>query len=231
MAITGQTLVNDAATFAGVLGQDQATLSDNDSQTILRFLNRMVDSWSTENAMIYAISTETLALSAGVATYLSSGLAGGRPVNVGAINVTYGGVNYDLTKIDATAYSQIGIPSIQAIPTQVYIDMGMPNATFTFFPVPFAPMVANVDCQRLLASTPITLTTSVVMPPGYERALVCNLAKEICPVFMRQVTNDIREAAMKSMKALKKINFTPLVMRTDFDRDTSYALANIYKPW
>lgn len=233
MAISGAQLVQDAMFKAKVLGQDGTTQpsGDSDIQLVLRILNRLLDSWSTESMMLYSVNTETLALSAGVATYASTLLAGGRPVSVDSVNVTYAGVNYPIIKIDAAAYSQIGIPSIAAIPSQVYIDMDYPNANFTFFPTPYAAMVANVDCERVLQATAITTATNIVFPPGYEKAIIDALAVDICPYFGEEPTTALLDSARKSRATLRIRNFVPAIMTTDFDRDPSYALSNIYKPW
>lgn len=233
MAITGAQLVQDTMFKAGVLGQDGTTQpnGDADVQLVLRVLNRLLDAWSVESMILYATSTETLALSTGVATYSSTLLAGGRPVSVDSMNVTYAGVNYPIEKINASRYALIGIPTIQAIPQACYIDMTFPNAAFTFFPVPYAPMVANVECERVLQPTAITVATNITFPPGYEKAIIDNLAVEICPYFGFPVEPALLDAAKKSLAKLKIRNFVPGEMTTDFDTDTSYALANIYKPW
>ena len=123
MAITGATIVADAMFQAGVLGQDGVTVPDADAQLVLRRLNRMLDSWSTESMMIYTITTKTLALSANVSTYTSASLSGGgiRPVNVAGMYVTYAGVDYPIEMIDNTRYNDIGIKTIADLANSKYV--------------------------------------------------------------------------------------------------------------
>lgn len=231
MAITGAQIATDAMFQAGVLGQDQATgAADADVQLVLRRLNRMLDSWSNERLMIYAIETETLALTPNVATYTSAGFLSGRPVTIEAMYVHYAGVDYLIEFIDNVQYASIGIKNIAAIPQFCYINTGIPNIEFTFFPLPSANMTATVYVRQLL-SAPVTVSTSLVMPPGYEKAIVDNLAVDICPSFEREPTQAMLKSAQESRAVLKVNNYVPSVSTTGFESDLWWGLANGYKWW
>lgn len=227
MAITGATIAQDAMFQAGVLGQDQATgAADADVQLVLRRLNRMLDSWSNERLMIYTVPRVTLPLVTNQATYTMSP----RPVAIDTVYVSYAGVDYPLEQIDNITYASIGIKTIAAIPQYVYIENGFPDMTLTVFPVPSAAMVANIDVRQVL-SGPIAVGTTLAMPPGYEKAIVDNLAVDICPSFEREPTPAMLKAAQDSRAVLKTNNYTPLEAKTGFEPDTWWGLANGYKWW
>lgn len=231
MAITGAQLVQDAAYQAGILGQDATpALTNDDAQLILRRLNRLADSWSNDDLMIFTNGTETFPLSAGVSAYSTSLLTNGRPLNMDAVWVTYGGVDYFLQLISDDAYGSIALKNIQAIPNVVWINPGMPQNTLTFWPVPFAPMTANCSTQRVL-TTAVAMTTTLSFPPGYEKAFVDGLAVDICPAFGITPSPAMIDAAQKSMRRVKVANYSPSEVSTPFDADSSLDMAYIYKPW
>lgn len=232
MAITGATLVTDAMYQAGVLGQDQgAAPSNDDAQLVLRRLQRMLDSWSTDDLMIYQANAETLSMSASVSQYSTALLAAGRPVKIETMWVTYAGVDYPVIQIDDARYASIAIKNINAIPQYCWINDSFPQMQLTFWPIPFAPMTLNMICQRLLQSTTVTMATSLSFPPGYEKALVDCLAVDIMPSFGLQPNASQLQAAKDAKTTLQTLNMNVLEAATDFDRDSSYALANIYRPW
>ncbi len=227
------TLVEDAMFAAGVLGQDGTTQPEgaSDKQLVLRTLQRMLDNWANDNLIVYANATETLALTTGTSTYLSSLLSGGtRPVAVAGMYVQYAGVDYPIEMIDSTRYNAIGIKTISAIPNVCYYIPTMAVGTFIFFPVPYANMTAYVDTIRPLAGT-LTLATDLVLPPGYEEAIVDNLAERICRSFGQQLTPDIRDRAKASLALVKKRNVTFVELQSPFQGSNSTDLSYICYPW
>lgn len=232
MAITGATLVTDAMYQAGVLGQDQgAAPSNDDAQLVLRRLQRMLDSWSTDNLMIYQSNAETMALTSGVAVYSTSLLASGRPVKIKTMWISYAGVDYPVEQISDDTYAGIAIKNVNAIPEYCWINDSFPQMNLTLWPIPFASMTLNLICQRVLQASTVTMATSLTFPPGYEKAMVDCLALDICPSFGVQPTPQMVQDAKEAKATLQRLNLQPLEMATDFDRDSSYALSNIYKPW
>lgn len=234
MSITGAQLCQDAMFQAGVLGQDGTVnpQGDADVQLVLRYLNRLLDSWSIESLMIYASALDTLPLVASTATYATTLLTSTlRPTKVTSISVTYGGVNYPVELIDDARYNDIALPTLAAIPQVCNYTASYPAGSFVFFPVPFATMTANIYVERLLTTATVTTATTLTFPPGYERALVACLAKEICPPFYQPITTDIAKAAMEALSVLKKRNWQPFEAKTPFDQDNSYDLAYICRPW
>jgi len=214
---TISTLVTDAAFQAGVLGQDQ-TLSSGDSQLILRVLQRMLDSWSNEKLMIYANDAETFTMTAGTQSYSTSILTNGRPVAITSLRATLGTVDYPIDEIDQLTWNDIAVKSIQSIPRQMYYDTAFPNANMFFFPVPNANYTITMYCQRALSgNTPLTLTTTLSMPLGYEQAIVDGLSVAISPFFGKQATQQMVANMIASRAKLKRVNFTPLEMDTPFD--------------
>lgn len=230
---TALVLVQDAMYTAGVLGQDGTSQPEAaaDQQLALRFLQRMLDSWANESLLLYTTSQETLPMVANTATYSTALLSTPtRPVSVDGMYVLYAGVSYPIEMIGRDAYNQIGIKTVAAIPQYCYYNPDMTQGSFTFFPVPYATMTAFVDCERVLTGT-LTLATDVVLPPGYEEAIVASLAEAICRPFGRPLTPDIARAAKEARARIKKRNVEFVELATPFGADTSYDLSYICYPW
>lgn len=213
---TVATLVNDAAFSAQVLGQDQ-TLTSGDAQLILRRLNRMLDSWSNEKQLIYSNTTQTFLMTPSVSQYSTSLFANGRPIAINSMTVSLSNIDYPVDMIDILKWNQISYKLAESIPNQCYYDATFPNGTMNFYPKPYAAFTCTVDCQYPLSLTPLLLATDLVLPPGYEAAIVAGLAVDIWPSFK---AGNPSQAMMKEMvdtrAVLKRNNFQPLEMDTPF---------------
>lgn len=201
---TARDLIEDAAAEIGVFASDSA-LSDADAQIMLRRLNRMMDSWSAEGLAVYERYDESLTLSAGVASYSTALLAGGRPVRVDGVTVTVGGVDYDMRMVSKANYDEIGYKSVAGIPDMCYVQMGMPDATLYFYPAPSAAYTAKVTVWRRMPNG-MALTTTVSLPPGYEEAIVTNLAVACAPMFGASPQSATVENARESKATIKRNN-------------------------
>lgn len=210
---TARDLVEDAAAEIGELATD-TPLSSADAERILRRLNRMLDSWSNERLMVYELFDETFSTSAGVASYSSSLLASGRPVKVDGVTVRVSNVDYPQTIVSAADYDAIGNKTAGGIPDRVYPQMGYPNATFYFFPVPSGVYTVTVSAYRRLQNG-LTLSTTIALPPGYEEAIVSNLAMLIAPMFGTKVSEETALSARESKARIKRVNMQHSEMTID----------------
>lgn len=214
---TVATLVNDAAFDAQVLGQDQ-TLSSGDVQLLVRKLNRMLDSWSNEAQLIYSNTVQTFLMTPSVATYSTSLLSLGRPVTIDSMTVTLNNIDYPVDMIDLHKWNQITYKLTESIPNQCYYNANIPNGEFNFYPRPYAAFLCTVYANYQLAQVPLTLATDLVLPPGYEAAIVAGLAVEAWNSFK---SGDPSGSMMKKMVdtrgVLKRTNFQPFEMDTPFD--------------
>lgn len=219
MAITGAQLVEDALYQCGALGQGD-NLGNDDAQLALRRLNRMIDSWGNERMMMYAVTQETFPMVIGQVAYSSTLLAAGRPVAVDSIFVRLDTIDYPVEIIDSASYDGIAIKTLTGIPEFCYVDAAYPNMEFNFFAAPYAAFTCYMSTRRVLSGA-VTVATSLALPPGYEKALVDNLAVDVAPSFGKRVSQEMMDAAKESRRVLKVNNFTPMLASTPFDGDDS----------
>jgi hypothetical protein len=83
-----------------------------------------------------------------------------------------------------------------------------------------------ISVQRLL--DPASLSTEILMPPGYLRAFRYNLALELAPEFGVEPAPDVRRVAMYSKRNLKRINNPNNVMAMPYSIIARRNRYNIY---
>jgi hypothetical protein len=215
MAVSGSTLITDALWKSGALGKGDYLDADT-SDLALRDLNRMLDSWSNERSMLYTVTIESFAMTAGVSFYNSTYFTGAdRPVAIDSIYVTSDGVDFPLLRVDNLTFQAIPSKASTGLPDVYYYDAAMPDGLIRVYPTPDEAYTLNVVTRRVL-STPITLTTQVDLPAGYEKAIVDNLALECCATHKLEPTQLMLKAAMDSRAVLKRINSPKLLMTPNF---------------
>jgi len=224
---TGTDIVTDALFAIGAMGQGDS-LQNADAQICLRRLNRMLDAWSTVKEMCFETFFDSFSLIGGVQGYSSTLLSSGRPLEVNEIRVQLNNVDYPVELIGDEEWSKIPYKLVQALPRKCWIDTGYPNNTFNFYPIPEQTYTCYVGERRPLTNA-ITLSTTISFPPGYEKALVDNLAVDVASTFGRQVSPELMQMAITGRKVLRTINYTPDLMNADFGSAPKYSYADFLR--
>lgn len=221
MSVTGRDLVAEALSRAGVLVQGEA-LAPDDLSTALTSLNTMLDEWSLERLFIFGTYVDTLTMTPNVASYSSALLASGqRPAAKPlACNVRYSQVgsttvDQPVEVIGEKVYQDLVLKNTPGIPTRVWCNMTEPQATFTFWPVPYAAFVARFSVWGYLGGGVITLDTSLTLPPGYRALIVNSLAVQVCLDFGKEINPSIEAKARELVAKVKRSNTEPREMRTE----------------
>lgn len=204
---TARDIVSDALSSLGEQTQDDADL-----QICIRVLNRMLGTWANENVTVYDTATGTITLVPGTATYSTTLLSLGRPVTIASLYLSLSGVDYPVERVDEVTFDDIAYKAAQGLPSVFTYSTAYPNGALSFYPTPSAAYVATVKARYPLVAGTVALATSVDLPPGYEAALVDNLALRIAPHFGIEPSGSLRVAAMASKRALQATNHVPLVM-------------------
>ncbi len=229
---TGTVLVADSLLQIGVVTAGQ-TVKTNDLAIGLRWLNRMLDSWANVRAMLYTTATETFTFVANQAEYTTAVLAGGaRPVALNYMNITLSGVNYPCRLIVNQSWADIGYPPATGIPEVCYYDAAFPDGNMQFWPIPYSSaLTCNVYTQRVL-SGPILAATDVLLPPGYEKAIVDNLGMYLTTAYPgAPVPQTLPAEAKEGMRVLRVTNYTALVSSIGWSRNGAYPPVQFLPPW
>lgn len=215
--MTGRDLVSAALRKLGVLASGE-TPSASEATDGLSEFNRMIDSWSTEKLLVYAVTAEApLTLVPGQATY-TMGVAGditSRPVRIDRALIRDGQTDYPVRILSLDEYARIQNKSLQSTyPYGLYDDGGYPQRTITLYPVPNAAKSLILFTDRVLTGL-ATLDTSVSFPPGYEDACVCNLAVRLSVEYGKAVSEVLAQQAVGSKADIKRANLKPAYLRCD----------------
>lgn len=191
------------------LGAGQ-TATAEDCADALVALTGMIDSWSIQGGSIFTESVETFNLTGGDSEY-TIGTGGDfnttRPVRLRAATYQLSGdtYTYGLEILSMEEYAYQVDKDVTGTPHRVYFDGGYPLAKLRFHPVP-----ASGSSVTLYSEKPLTTYTSIndtlVLPPGYERALRFNLAVEIAPEFGKQASPTVIAMAVESKQAIESKN-------------------------
>lgn len=204
---------------AGIISSNE-TLNATDGQKAFRLLNRMLDSDSTEDLMIYNNVNEVFNLVSGQQIYTIG--AGGdfntsRPIDVTAIYMRdTNGNDLPCQMLTYEQYADIlSKPVTATIALSAYYNSGMPLSQIIFWPIPAQTSYRAVvwSWKPLTAFT--SLADSVILPPGYEDYIESNLAMKCCIAFNRSVPQELSFWAATSKAKLKNLNVNVPILGFD----------------
>jgi hypothetical protein len=206
---TAGTVINRALRLIGVLAEGETTTGEQASTALLA-LNQMLDSWSAERLSVYSTQDQVFTWPANTASRTlgpSGDFVGNRPILLD--DATYFKVNnlsYGVKLINQQQYDGIALKSATSTYPQVlFANMAMPDMEMYVYPVPTTAIEFHfISVEEL--SQPPALATTLVLPPGYLRALSYCLAVEVAPEYGVEAPPTVQRIAVASKRTLKRIN-------------------------
>lgn len=211
-------LIKRAYRLIGVYSIGEAPTAD-ESIDGLTSLNAMLGDWANEGLMVYASTTDAIPLIANNGVY-TIGASGDFPANrpqevLNASYIQYGLVSYPLAILTKEQYNNIQVKSVGGIPTSMMYSADFPNGTITLYPVPQATMTLNLVSKKLL-NVFQNLTDVVSLPPGYENAVVFNLAKYLSAEFGQPLPIQVARQAAGSKRTIKRTNTVVPILKMPY---------------
>lgn len=188
----------------------------NAARSALFHLNSMLDSWSAEKLVAYTERNDTFTLTPGVATY-SIGPTGAfvmpRPVEIRAAQAKYpGGADTVLKVLSNDDYNGIEDKAATGeAPTEIGFLPSFPNAQVSFWPVPTTAAVVRISTSAPFTQLS-TMTEIVTLPPGYQEAIIYNLAVRICTSTHKAVPGSVAQMAAESLARIKANNVPSVLL-------------------
>lgn len=211
--MTGRDLIAASLRLIGAYASGE-TPSADESTDGLNALNRMIDGWSTQSLLIYTIPRETFSFTASKGSYTMG--SGGdfntaRPLKIKnavlVIPTTTPNIERPIEIVNRDEYAAIIQKAYSSqIPLFMYPEGSYPLETLNFWPVPSDSSYSVGLYSWKQLSTVATLDTSLSFPPGYERALVYNLAVEIAPEYGKAPPEIVLATAEESKGDIKRLN-------------------------
>ena len=209
MQTTVLELIRAALNVTNVLfdGQDPDA---NTAKSALFQLNSMLDSWTADSLAVYAQRNDLFTLVPGQASYTLG--PGGewdmpRPVEVTAAQVRTGGnVEYPLQIVSNDEYNSIRVKGLQSsLQREMGIQYSYPLAIVSFYPAPSAANPVRITSRIHFASLS-NMTEIVDLPPGYQEAIVYNLAHRIATGMNKPLSPAAQEMQVSSFARIKSNN-------------------------
>lgn len=216
--VTALDMIKRAYRLIGVYSIGETPSSD-ETQDGLTALNAMLDSWANEKLMVYAPSLDSISLTPNQASYTigpTGTVVSPRPQAIDESSyILYNGVSYPLGIITLAQYNAITLKTLTTyIPQVLWFYPDFPNAQITIYPVPIIDMTLKLWSWKRLAGF-TSATDTLTLPPGYENAIVYNLAIELAPENEVQVPAVVASRATTTKKLLKRNNFEPVILGFD----------------
>jgi hypothetical protein len=215
-AVTYRDLISNALKRIGVLGGGQTAASEDVADGLQR-LNALLDLWAAERLFVPSITRTTWTIVSGTAAY-TVGTGGAvsvtRPVFVTDINFVDTAMTpdleLDLTVLTDQAYADLPMKALtNTYPTAAYYNptfTGTGLASVTLYPVPTSTTLLGVLYAPAQLAQVGSLSTTVLLQPGYQWMLQENLAVMLAPEFGQSVSDDLRRSAMEAKATIKRAN-------------------------
>lgn len=216
MATVQAAIVNRALRLIGKLASGASPTSDESNDT-LTALNAMIDAWRPESGTCYALREETLTLTNGASSKTigaSGDLNTVRPLEIEAAYILDDGISHPVRMITDVQYAGISDKTSSGDwPTRANYKAAYPLGVIYLWPVPNATRT-----MKLLTKVPhsaMALSDTLAVPPGWEEALVYNLAIRMAPEFEVAASADVVEIARTTKGAIKRQNVPNMRARNE----------------
>lgn len=224
MSTTLSELLNASLRVAGIIMRPNWTLSVDMAAELIPALNRMLGSWNIDGSKIFTTKIETFPLTSGVKTY-TIGPGGdfdtARPSFYQFANILYptGPVVRQPMQIlrNVDQWAAIRVQDIPGAPAWViYPDMANPLTTLYLYPQPPAGYTLELYTWQALSKY-TAISDTVVVPDGYEEAIVWNLGVRAAAMYPHQAKLDpeAKDQARRSLRAVKTLNAKTPPLCTD----------------
>jgi P22 tail accessory factor len=217
---TARDLIKNSLRLIGAIATGE-TPSASEIEDGLTSLTNMIDSWSNEKLTVPQIIREEFNLVGGQQSYTlgaTGNFVSTRPVKIesAAIEIQSSiAFERELDIIDYAEWASLSDKSLQtSIPEKLYIEGSSPNSTLYFYPTPSEANKVVLYSRKQIASF-TSVNDSVILPPGYMRALVYNLAIEIAPEYGKEPSASVVMIAREAKENIKRTNISSYIMSFD----------------
>jgi hypothetical protein len=205
-----------AMRIAGVLrgaGHSYASTTPAAADALLALQN-MILVWNANrlripNLTTYSYNTVGNTQSYQIGPSAAGSFAGGpRPERIERANVLFNtspSVRRPLVLLTTAQWAARAVRQVYSIPLELYNDGAAPISTLFFYPIPDDVYTIEMFCWQALTAF-VTAGDAVQFPPGYEEAVIYNLAKRLAALWRTQLTPDAQEIAKTSLEEIQSKN-------------------------
>lgn len=217
--MTGGDVVTTAMRRINVIEPGENPSAD-EAATGLESLNDMIDAWSIERQMLWAVQRLVFPLTAGKQSYtvgVGADFDIPRPARIDRMGIlSYANaaqpMELPIEMLTNADWNLVPVKNIAAsLPQQVWDDQGFPWRTLSFWSIPSGEIaVSAILYVWAILSQFQDLATDYEFPPGYADALKWNLAFRLSGEYGGFIPPQVQQMAVESRARIKSIN-TPLI--------------------
>ena len=222
-------ILKPALRRGGITTLPGTTPSVDQTTELIPETNRMLGSWNCDGHKIFTTDINRYAMTPQQTTYFigpTGDFVAPRPTNITAANVVITSsspeLHLPLRLLSDEEWAAHVITELPAPwPWSLYNDYNYPDSKLYLYGFPTEQNDLELFTWQDLKSDFTDVTDAVVLPPGYEEALVTHLALRVCRLYPRdsQLTvdqrGDLERDASKALMALKTLNTQPQPMDSD----------------
>lgn len=192
-----------------------------DANDCLEALNDLLDSWSTQKAMVYATIENILEFTSLQFKYTIgpggdfqvdavTGAGIDRPMRITSAYTRFSGLDFPIdTEWDQSVYNSFLLKDQPAPwPLGCWYNPTFPLGTLNFYPAPSGGGELHLFTDQIFTQF-LSLGQVVSLPRGYNRALKWALAKELCAEYGFPMSEEIKANGGESLEAVKALNRIP----------------------
>jgi hypothetical protein len=235
-------LIKSAYTLLNINAVNDS-LSTPEANAALQYLNMMVDQWTTEQFLLYAIKQYNFAVSANTITY-TIGPSGtwdtttdDRPTRIESafcrVTNSTTAIDFVMKQITNKTYEELPLKGFgTSYPTHFMYVPSYPLGSISLYPMPSQALYAYFNCWMQFSSF-ASLTTTIELPPGYAIALRYGLAAELIPQYgiPEPKASFILKRAEELKDALRPLNSEPRIMKFDSALTAGSGRFNVFSGW
>lgn len=218
--MTGRDVITASLRLIGAVAPGESIAASEATEGLVT-LNRMISSWSTESLLIYAKVREEFTLTPNQQSYtMGSGanFNATRPLRIEAaaieLQTTTPVTEIPIRILTVHEWAEIQTKELSSeIPTDLYPEGTYPNETLNLYPKPSAAEKLVLYSWKPL--TAVTLDADLSFPPGYEEALIYNLAARLSPEYGKPLGAEVNAIAGESKANIKRMNHRPRFLKAD----------------
>lgn len=199
---TALEIIERAMKKCGALTKSETPDADESNDALVS-LNNLLSSWSNESISVYARTTESFSLVAGTSSYtigVGQTFNTARPIFIADAYIRYSTLDYPVDVINDETYDSISDKSARGRPTVLNYTAGNPSGTIRLWNNPDQVYTLYIVSEKELGQ--LTLSSTVDLPPGWERALIYNLAVELAPEYGQQPDQLVYNIAVESKRMI-----------------------------
>ena len=230
--------VADALIEIGVVNPiDEAT--PQDSAFALRTLNRIIDSYNTQDLIVTYLQDITLpsplSWTNGVTIGNGKDIDYPAPLEPESVFFRQGSTDYNLKKMTADRWANFNYKFAISIPNEYYIQKTDDNDLKIYFDcIPQGDMILHMMAKNpLVGSTgnDYLLTDDITWNYGFEKMLMLRLATELCSSYEIQPSQLLVGKMQEAENHFKTHNYQPRTLKTSnrFKRSYGRASRGLYR--